>query len=441
MPNFTKHPNNLKSSNWRLAASLTLIAGLLLIGCNLLAPAAPAAVSSAPATATSGQVTEAPTAVIPDTPTAEIIPPTATLPPQRVEVLPDPAGYAWQVFAEGFTKPVGLTHAGDGSGRVFVVERAGLLWALSEGVRAAEPFLDLRSQTTGKGEQGLLGLAFHPDYASNGFFFVDYTDLNGDTVVARFQVSADPNKADPASERVLLQASQPYQNHNGGQLAFGPDGYLYIGLGDGGSGGDPHGNGQNLNTFLGKILRIDVNAGDPYAIPPDNPFASQSGALPEIWLYGLRNPWRFSFDRATGDLWIGDVGQGDWEEVDLIPAGLGGLNLGWNYFEGSHTFQGEAPASQVFISPVIDYSHAGGNCSVSSGYVYRGAALPDWQGVYLFGDYCSGLIWGALPDEAGLWQPSQMFQLAAAISSFGEDEAGELYLIDLNGTVYRLEGQ
>jgi glucose/arabinose dehydrogenase len=279
-----------------------------------------------------------------------------------------------------------------------------------------------------------LGLAFHPDYAQNGYFYVNYTDLNGDTVVSRFETSPDPNLADADSERVLLRISQPYANHNGGMLAFGSDGYLYIGTGDGGSGGDPQGNAQNSDSLLGKILRLDVDSGEPYTIPNGNAPVGQ----PEIWAVGLRNPWRFSFDRATGDLFIGDVGQNQWEEIHFMPRGiLGGVNLGWDYYEGTHAYEGDPPADTSFLPPILEYSHDGGNCSVTGGYVYRGS-LPEWQGVYLFGDYCSGTVWMALPDISGTWRAEEAFRLPVRLASFGEDEKGELYAVDLSGDIYRL---
>ena len=262
------------------------------------------------------------------------------------------------------------------------------------------PFLDISLKVGSRyTEQGLLGLAFHPDYARSGFFYVNYTDENGKTVIARFHVSAaDPDLADPASETDILRVDQPYNNHNGGGLAFGSDGYLYIGLGDGGSEGDPLLNGQNLRTLLGKMLRIDVDHGTSYAIPAGNPFA-KVGGMPEIWAYGLRNPWRFSFDRLTGDLYIADVGQDAWEEIDFVTAGLpGGMDFGWSYYEGLHPYKGQPPANATFTWPISEYSHAYG-CAVTGGYVYRGTALPEWQGVYFFGDYCSGNHLGPDPFE------------------------------------------
>jgi len=338
---------------------------------------------------------------------------------------------------------VDIQNAGDGSGRLFVVEKRGRIVILQNDQLLPTPFLDISNEVDSSGtEQGLLGLAFHPQYAQNGLFYVYYIDPGGNSVVARFNVSSnDPNQADPSSEVGLLHVDQPYSNHNGGNLAFGPDGYLYIGLGDGGSEGDPLRTGQDLQTLLGKLLRIDVNSGDNYSIPADNPFAS-GGGLPEIWAYGLRNPWRFSFDSLTGDLYIGDVGQDSWEEVDYIPAGTpGGLNFGWSFYEGMHPYQGQPPADVTFTPPVIEYSHSEG-CSITGGYVYRGSALPEWQGIYFYGDYCSGTIWGLLQAGVGNWQSKHLFDSGLRISAFGVDEAGEIYVAGLNsGNVLRLERQ
>ena len=352
---------------------------------------------------------------------------------------PDPAAFTWALVAEGFQRPLLLTNAADGSGRLFVVGQNGLIWVVENGVTLADPFLDIVSQVGSSGnEQGLLGLAFHPDYQQNGSFYVNYTDVNGDTVISRFQVSSNPNQADPSSETILLQVDQPYPNHNGGHLEFGPDGYLYFGLGDGGSGGDPLGNGQSLDTLLGKLLRVDVNSATPYGIPPDNPFAN-GGGLPEIWAYGLRNPWRFSFDAATGDLYIADVGQGEWEEVDYLPGGIaGGENFGWNYFEGNHPYQGTPPEGVQLINPITEYRHEG-RCSVTGGYVYRGAMLPQWQGVYIYGDYCSGEVFGLLQNPDGAWESRVLYQLPISITSFGLDENGEIYVVDRGGGVYQLQ--
>jgi glucose/arabinose dehydrogenase len=336
--------------------------------------------------------------------------------------------------------PVFVTYAGDKSGRMFVVEKNGTIAILRDGKRAAKPFLDIGDLIISSGsEQGLLGLAFHPDYARNGRFFVYYTASNGDDTLARYQVSNDPEVADPASAQVLFAVKDPAPNHNGGMLAFGPDGYLYVGLGDGGSAGDPWGNGQNRSVLLGKLLRLNVDGGEPYAIPPDNPWPDGGdNARPEIWAYGLRNPWRFSFDRATGDLYIGDVGQNAYEEIDFQPAdGKGGLNYGWNTREALHCFRSDDCESSGMIDPIAEYGHDQG-CSVTGGYVYRGAAFPSLQGLYIFGDYCSGTIWSLHRDAAGKWEQRKLLDSKLSISSFGEDESGELYVLDLSGGIYRM---
>ncbi len=324
---------------------------------------------------------------------------------------------------------------------MLVLEQPGTIRLIEGGALQSDPFLDIHDRVGSQGnEQGLLGIALHPNFAENGFFYVNYTDTNGDTVIARYQVTKEaPNRVDPNSEKVLLQVDQPYQNHNGGSMVFGPDGKLYMGLGDGGSGGDPHGNGQSTNTLLGKLLRVDVDGGDPYAIPADNSFANGNGK-PEIWALGLRNPWRFSFDRLTGDLYIADVGQNAWEEIDFYPAGSpGGANFGWNYREGAHEFSGTPPSGANLIDPVAEYGHAEG-CSVTGGYVYRGEALPEFRGVYLYSDYCSGRVWGLLKAADGSWQTKVLFETGFNVSSFGQDLQGEVYLIDQSsGSVYQLQ--
>lgn len=335
-------------------------------------------------------------------------------------------------IAEGFQRPLATVHAGDE--RLFVVEQRGAIWILDETGVNPEPFLDIRERVQDQAnEQGLLGLAFHPQFAQNGYFYLNYTAGQGDTIISRFRVSEETNRADPDSERILLTIRQPYRNHNGGALAFGPDGYLYIGTGDGGSAGDPQGNGQRLDTLLGKILRLDVDSTEPYGIPPDNPFQDR----PEIWAYGLRNPWRFAFDPLRGNLHIGDVGQNQWEEIDLIPAGNpGGQNFGWNLREGRHDYAGGG--GEALIDPIAEYSHAEG-CSVTGGEVLRDSRLPDWQGVYLYGDYCSGTVWGLLPGAEGSFQNRRLFETGARISSFGVDAQGRIYLVDHQGALYRLE--
>jgi glucose/arabinose dehydrogenase len=341
--------------------------------------------------------------------------------------------------ANGLPNLVSVAHAGDS--RLFITLQGGLVM-IHDGTRVLpEPFLDLRNLVLSGGERGLLSIAFHPGYAQNGLFYVNYTDLRGDTVVARYSVSLfDPNRANPASAVPVLMIQQPFANHNGGQLQFGPDGYLYIGMGDGGSGGDPGNRAQNLGDLLGKMLRLDVNSASPYAIPPSNPFVGQAGVRPEIWAFGLRNPWRFSFDRATGDLWIADVGQGIWEEVDFQPVtSIGGENYGWRRMEGAHCFN---PSSNCnpgnLVLPVIEYNHSVG-CSVTGGYVYRGTRNPRLVGQYIYGDFCSGRIFGATRSTSGAVTTQQLLDVTFNVSTFGEDVAGEIYVGDYsNGILYRL---
>jgi glucose/arabinose dehydrogenase len=341
---------------------------------------------------------------------------------------PNAADYAWQTIINGLNRPVDIQPANDGSGRLFIIEKLGYIRVYENGQLLDAPFLDITDRVNvGGNEMGLLGLAFHPDYEKNGFFYVNYTGEGGHTRISRFQASE--NSADKNSETVLLLIEQPYQNHNGGALAFGPDGYLYAGLGDGGLAGDPHKNGQDTTSLLGKILRLDVTSGDPYSIPADNPFGS------EIWAYGLRNPWRISFDRLTGDLWIGDVGQNQWEEVDYLPKTWGGgANFGWSVMEGNHAYDSD-PQSGMLL-PAAEYSHAEGGCSVTGGYVYRGT-IPEWNGVYLYGDYCSGKIWALILVD-GLWQSQVMFETGGTITTFGQDESGEIYFASDNGNIHRL---
>jgi glucose/arabinose dehydrogenase len=362
--------------------------------------------------------------------------PTATAAPTPAPVsqLPDADRARWVPAVEGLRRPVDMGHVGDG--RLFIVEQAGLIRIFQEGSLLQEPFLDIRGRVGDKAnEQGLLGLAFHPRFSENGFFYLNYTDNRGDTLIARFQVSGDPNRADPDSEKILLHIDQPFPNHNGGGLRFGPEGMLYIGTGDGGSAGDPQGNGQSLDTLLGKILRIDVDGGDPYSIPPDNPFAAGGGRA-EIWAYGLRNPWRFAFDPFSGALFIADVGQNQWEEIDLAPAGAGGLNFGWNHREGAHPFA--TARTEGLIDPIAEYGHSQG-CSVTGGLVVNSPSLPHWRGVYLYADYCSGRVWGLWRGPGGEWANAQLYHTDFSVSSFGVDAAGEVYLIDHQGTLYRLE--
>jgi len=349
-------------------------------------------------------------------------------------------------FSTGFDLPLDVTHCGDS--RLFVVEREGVIWVLDSLGNKLNKFLDIDPVVnSNQNEQGLLGLAFHPNYAENGYFFVDYTKNSGGTTrISRYSVKPDnPNEADPNSELTILEQTQPYWNHNGGCLKFGPDGYLYISLGDGGSGGDPQNYGQNKKTFLGKILRVDVNnssASEPYIVPSDNPFVGNTDYFPEIWSTGWRNPWRFSFDRLTGDLWIADVGQNQWEEIDFEPANTPGLNYGWRCYEGTHNFNTNncQPAS-AYVSPVYEYSHSGGNgCSVTGGFVYRGAQFPDLYGCYLFADYCSGRWWYSRRNADGSVTTQVLATLAGyEYSSMGEGHNGELYVTLLSsGRVQRV---
>jgi uncharacterized protein (TIGR03437 family) len=340
--------------------------------------------------------------------------------------------------ASGVTLPSDIQNAGDGSGRLFFAQQDGLVRIFRNGALAAAPFLDIRSKTRAEGERGLLGLAFPPGFAQKRHFYVDYTDLNGDTVIAQYRVSANPDAADPASETVLLHIPQPFPNHNGGQLRFGPDGYMYIGMGDGGSGGDPLGNGQSLGTLLGKLLRVDVDTGQ-VRIPPGNPFAANPAARPEIWAYGFRNPWRFTFDRATGDLWIADVGQNTYVEIDFQPAASrGGENYGWNRMEGMHCFL-PGCSMQGLTLPVAEYSHKDG-CAVTGGFVYRGSLSPGLRGIYIYGDYCSGAIWG-IERQGTKFVNRALLASGFNITTFGEDEAGELYVANAgDGTIHHIEG-
>jgi len=332
------------------------------------------------------------------------------------------------VLTRGLVQPVFIGHAGDHSDRLFIVEQPGRIRILRNGVLHPSAFLDIADRVDFGGEMGLLGLAFHPRFAENGRFFVNYTRKpDGATVVAEFQVSQNPDRALP-KEKILLMIPQPYSNHNGGMVAFGPDGYLYIATGDGGAGGDPGNRGQSPDTLLGKMLRIDVDRGDPYGIPPDNPFAKQQS---EIFALGFRNPWRFSFDRQTGQLWAADVGQNRWEEIDVVEAGN---NYGWRIMEGNHCFLPPRGCSTTGLTlPVAEYRNQSPSCAVTGGYVYRGNRVAFLRGTYVFGDYCSGRIMGLIDG-----QPLVLLASGLRIASFGEDEAGELYVVDHGGGIYRI---
>ena len=343
-----------------------------------------------------------------------------------------------ELYKSGFSDPLNLQHANDD--RLFVVEQGGKIKIIqADGTVNTTPFLDISGQISSGGERGLLGLAFHPDYINTGYFFVNYTKPNGDTQVSRFSVDfGDPDIADENSELPIIGFSQPFSNHNGGCLAFGPDGYLYIASGDGGSSGDPGNRAQNINLLLGKLLRIDVDnpsGGNNYGIPADNPFVGNPNAREEIWAYGLRNPWRFSFDFTENNLWIGDVGQGTREEINRANVGEAGLNYGWRCYEGTQPFNTQnCPPQSELTFPLAEYTHAGGNCSITGGYVYRGTAGLDFEGLYFYADYCSGLI-GTVDNSGSLVEHGNYSNNWV---SFGEDVNKELYIIDLGGDIYKI---
>ena len=340
----------------------------------------------------------------------------------------------------GLRQPTHITHAGDGSNRLFITEQRGRILLVRNSRINSKPFLDITDRVSCCGERGLLSVVFPPGFREKKYFYVNYTDTSGDTVVSRYRLSKEPDIADPRSEEIILTVKQPYANHNGGQLAFGPDGYLYIGMGDGGSAGDPHKHAQNPSSLLGKMLRIDVESGKkPYAVPADNPFLNNKAFRPEIWTIGLRNPWRFSFDRKTGDLYMADVGQNKYEEIDFEPKGVkGGRNYGWNIMEGLHCYKSEDCEREGLALPVAEYNHDSG-CSVTGGMVYRGSRFPQLQGIYFYGDFCSGRIWGLR--QSGIeWLNKMLKDSGLSVSTFGEDEAGEVYVADYGkGNIYRIE--
>ena len=349
------------------------------------------------------------------------------------------------LFARGLSNPVDFQVPAGERARAFVVEQVGLVRIVRGGALVATPFLDIRTRVGFGGERGLLGLAFHPRFAENGRFYVNYTDRGGDTHISEFRAApATSDSVDPATERELLFADQPFPNHNGGGLAFGRDGMLYAGLGDGGSGGDPLGNGQDLSTPLGKLLRLNVDGASPAAVPSDNPFVSRTGAFPLVWAYGLRNPWRFAFDRATDDLYIADVGQSAVEEVDVALAPRrGGENYGWNVMEGSRCFSPASGCPQAGLTlPVLEYQHGGGACSITGGVVYRGCRLPGYAGHYFYADYCAGFI-RSFRMQGGqvVVQRDWTTSLARGVDSvvaFGLDDEGEVYIVDQDGEIYKV---
>ena len=337
-----------------------------------------------------------------------------------------------------FQEPIFVTSPA-GDPRLFVVERAGRVLVLENGAPRVQPYLDIRGMVQAGGERGLFMVAFAPDYARSGLSYVHFTDRNGTTKVTEFKVSSDPNVADPASAREILSVAQPFSNHNGGPLLFDPAGMLILGLGDGGSGGDPQDNAQNLKTFLGKLVRIDPRSpsgGRGYGVPSDNPFAGRDDALPEIWAYGLRNPWRISFDRATKDLWVGDVGQNRFEEVNFVPpAAQSGANYGWPRFEGTDRFKDRSIDESKLVTPVLTYP-LDGNCAVTGGYAYRGE-VNTLQGVYLYGDFCGGVVKGFRLDQGQPVDQKDYFEVER-IASFGEDSGGQVYVVSLSGPVYKI---
>lgn len=353
-------------------------------------------------------------------------------------IIPAEFALSVQEVVSGLANPVYAT-APAGDARLFVVEQAGRIRIVKNGQLLPTPFLDIAARVSSGGERGLLSVAFHTSYTANGFFFVHFTDLSGNTRVERFSRSSDPDVAVPASSKLILTVAQPFANHNGGLNLFGPDGMLYIGLGDGGSGGDPFGNGQNRNALLGKILRIDVDRGDPYAIPADNPFVGQQDARGEIWALGLRNPWRFAFDRTGGVMFIADVGQDRFEEVNAVVANRGGVNYGWNTMEAASCFAASSCNQQGLELPVLFYARADGACAVTGGFVYRGASLPEIAGHYFYSDYCAGFLKSfQFQNGTAINQRTWDVGSVGSVTSFGEDGSGEVYMTSSNGRVYRI---
>ena len=345
-----------------------------------------------------------------------------------------------QQVGDRFRNPVHLSSP-PGDQRLFVVEQAGRIGIVKNGSTLAAPFLDISERVRSGGEQGMLSVAFHPDYRRSGFFFVNFTDRQGDTRVERFKVSSNPDVADAASSKLIIGIDQPFSNHNGGHVQFGPDRMLWIGMGDGGSGGDPRGNGQSRQALLGKMLRIDVDRGDPYAIPPNNPYASGSSGRGEIWAIGLRNPWRFAFDRTSGLLYIADVGQSALEEIHVEPASRAGLNYGWNIMEGNRCYRGDGCDRNGLQIPQVSFNHAGNACSVTGGHVYRGQRIPAIAGHYFYSDYCAGWLrsfryQNGRVTDAREWTIGDI----GNVVSFGEDASGELYIIAEDGRVFRFAG-
>ncbi|MEO8577266.1 MAG: PQQ-dependent sugar dehydrogenase [Gemmatimonadales bacterium] len=353
-------------------------------------------------------------------------------------IIPTEFKLSLQSVASGFNSPVYITSP-PGDSRLFVVEQPGRIRIISGGQLITTPFLDITSKVSSGGERGLLSVAFHPQYATNGFFYVYFTGSGGELRIERYSVTANANVANAASAKVILTVPHPVSNHNGGLAMFGPDGMLYLGLGDGGGAGDPNLNGQNTNTLLGALLRIDVNNGDPYSIPSNNPFAGRNDAKQEIWAIGLRNPWRYSFDRVTGLLYIADVGQNLLEEVNIVPSTRAGVNYGWNVMEATSCYNASTCNKTGLEIPVLEYSHSDGSCSITGGFAYRGSALPEIAGHYFYADYCLGKVKSFL-FQNGVATDKRTWDLISvgAVTSFGEDAAGELYLTSANGGVYKI---
>jgi glucose/arabinose dehydrogenase len=412
----------------------------LVMSATLAACATPSPSSTSPAASPSAP--RSPVASARDTAGAE---PSEDAPASETPIASDPPPLALREVATGLTAPINITATPDGW--LLVNERGGRVVAIDPTTGGRAITVDISDRVLGQGEQGLLGLALHPDWPDAARAFIHYTDRSGDTVLAEYSATETdgPPVLDPASERVMLRVDQPFANHNGGQLAFGPDGSLYMALGDGGSGGDPQGNGQDPRTLLGSILRLDVEIPNDtappdsigYGIPADNPFFDGADGAPEVFVHGLRNPWRFSFDAANGKLWIADVGQNAWEEIDRLDPGTdGGANLGWNVMEASHCFGGPLCASDGLVLPVAEYGRDLG-CSVSGGYVYRGDAIAGLDGWYLFSDYCSGLLFGVPSDAEDVIAPRVLLDTGHQVSTFGQDPDGELYLADISsGAIY-----
>jgi glucose/arabinose dehydrogenase len=352
---------------------------------------------------------------------------------------PTPADFTLAVteVATGLDNPVYVT-APSGNARLFIVEQPGRIRIVENGQLVATPFLDITSRVVSGGERGLLSVAFHPQYRTNGFFYVYFTGASGELRIERFTVSSNPNQANPTSAKVILTVPHPRSNHNGGLAMFGPDGMLYLGLGDGGGGGDPDLNGQNVSSLLGKLLRIDVNSGDPYSIPAGNPFAGRADAKKEIWAFGLRNPWRYAFDRTAGNLYIADVGQDVTEEVNVVASTRPGVNYGWNITEGSNCYNASSCSKQGIDLPVVEYGHTDGQCSITGGFVYRGSAMPEIAGTYFYSDYCAGWLKSFRYDGTATEKRTWSIGSVGLVTSFGEDASGELYLTSSNGKVYRL---